>query len=214
MFLRVLHRLIEFQQGRFGYFILISMLCNAASIVLGLAVSAVSEDVDHASAMGVPVMILSILFGGFYISIDSLPIVANWIPYISIFRWAYQALCINEFQGLTFECDSTDISECILTGEEVLKTMDFAGHTTAYPCFGLGMLLLGLLGVAFLNLELSTITYTRLGHVGRSYSKYATEEATTSLSQKGYEMVPTNTDATDKGAASFNNVEMQEQVAV
>jgi hypothetical protein len=35
-------------------------------------------------------MVIGILFGGFYINIDSLPIVANWIPYFSIFRWTFQ----------------------------------------------------------------------------------------------------------------------------
>lgn len=163
--------------------------------MMGLAISAVATDVDHASAVGIPIMILSILFGGFYISIDSLPIVANWIPYITIFRWAYQALSINEFKGLNFSCDSADTSECILTGEEVLATLDFANHTTAYPCFGLGMVLLGMVAIAFTNLLLSTITYTHLGHVGRSYSKYSSDASTPAPSQKCYEMVPTHTAA-------------------
>ena len=182
------------------------MLCNATSIMMGLAISAVSNDVDHASAIGIPIMILSILFGGFYISIDSLPIVANWIPYITIFRWAYQALTINEFKGLTFNCDSTDLSECILTGEEVLETLDFGGRSTAYPCFGLGMVLLGMLAIAFFNLELSTIAYTHLGHVGGAYTKFASQQGDAHKSSSGsgsgsgsggYEMVSTNTAAVD-----------------
>lgn len=192
-------RLIGFQQSRFGFFILICMLCNSASLMMGLAISAVATDVDHASAVGVPIMILSILFGGFYISIDSLPIVANWIPYITIFRWAYQALSINEFKGLNFSCDSTDTTQCILTGEEVLETLDFANHTTAYPCFGLGMVLLGMVAIAFTNLQLSTITYTHLGHVGGSYTKYSSDAPSPRPSEKdkekGYEMVATHSAA-------------------
>lgn len=97
------------------------MLCNCASITLGLAVSAASSDVDAASAVGIPLLILGILFGGFYISIDALPIVANWVPYITIFRWAYQAMCINEFSGLRFTCDSPNPEQCIATGEQVLR---------------------------------------------------------------------------------------------
>lgn len=195
-------RIIGFQKERFGYFILISMLCNCASITLGLAVSAVSADVDHASAVGIPVLILSILFGGFYISIDSLPIVANWVPYITIFRWAYQAMCINEFRGLEFTCDSANTAQCISTGDQVLQTLDFAGHTTAYPCFGLGMVLLGLLAIAFSLLAFSTITYTPLGYVGKAYlkttdgaGKYedtADCKAAEDKNQQGYEMVPTS----------------------
>lgn len=177
------------------------MLCNSASLMMGLAISAVATDVDHASAVGIPIMILSILFGGFYISIDSLPIVANWIPYITIFRWAYQALSINEFKGLRFSCDSADPTECILTGEEVLETLDFGNHTTAYPCFGLGMVLLGMVAIAFTNLQLSTITYTHLGHVGGSYTKHSSDAPFPQPSQKGYEMVATHT-AADPAADS------------
>jgi len=43
--------------------------------------------------------------GGFYIAVDQLPIVANWIPYLSIFKWGYEALMINEFKG---NADSDD----------------------------------------------------------------------------------------------------------
>lgn len=198
------NRLIGFQKERFGYFILITMLCNCASITLGMAVSAVAADVDHASAIGIPLLILSILFGGFYISIDSLPIVANWVPYITIFRWAYQAMCINEFRGLEFTCDSANTAQCINTGEQVLQTLDFANHSTAYPCFGLGMVLLGLLAIAFSLLELSTITYTPLGYVGSAFAKSAGpaanyEESADNIpgadgkaKQQGYEMVPTS----------------------
>ena len=146
------------------------MLTNFASIMLGLAISANAPDADAATEMGIPTLIFSILFGGFYISINSLPIVADWIPSITIFRWAYQAMCINEFAGLTFTCDSADTSQCILTGEEVLATLDFSGHTTAYPCFGLGMVLVGLMCLAFALLQLSTITYTPLGYTGNAYT--------------------------------------------
>lgn len=193
-------RLIGLQEGRFGYYVLITMLTNFASIMLGLSVSAVTADVDQATAVGVPLVILSILFGGFYISVDALPIVANWVPYITIFRWAYQAMCINEFKGLTFDCDAPNPEQCILSGEEVLRTLDFQGHSTAYPCFGLGMVLLGLFAIAFVNLELSTITYTPMGHTGSAFRKHAADGesgATGTAAAKGggqpsYEMVPTS----------------------
>jgi hypothetical protein len=163
---------VGFQKERFGYFILITMLTNCTSIMLGLSVSAVAADVDHATAVGVPILILGILFGGFYISIDSLPIVANWVPYITIFRWAYQAMCINEFSGLRFDCDAASPSQCILTGEQVLEGLDFAGRPTSYACFGLGMVLLGLTAVAFTLLELSTIAYMPLGFAGGTFKKH------------------------------------------
>ena len=35
-------------------------------------------------------MIIGILFAGFYIKIGSLPIVADWVPYFSLFRWSFE----------------------------------------------------------------------------------------------------------------------------
>jgi hypothetical protein len=170
---RVHSRLIGFQTKRFGFFMLITMLCNFTSVVLGMAVSAVAPDGEAASALGVPILILCVLFGGFYVSINALPIVANWIPYISIFRWAYQALCINEFKGLNFSCDAEDTQQCILTGEEVLSTMNFSGHSTSYACFGLGMVLIGFLCVAYVMLELSTLHFMSMGYTGRDFLKHS-----------------------------------------
>eukprot|EP01035_Chromulina_nebulosa_P027369 gene27369-35996_t len=51
---------------------------------IGLAISAFAPTVDVANAIGPPMVIVGILFGGFYISVDSLPVVAEWIPYLSM----------------------------------------------------------------------------------------------------------------------------------
>jgi hypothetical protein len=45
---------------------------------------------EAANAVGPPFMIIGILFAGFYIKISSLPIVANWVPYFSLFRWTFE----------------------------------------------------------------------------------------------------------------------------
>lgn len=45
---------------------------------------------EAANAIGPPFMIIGILFAGFYIKIGSLPIVANWVPYFSLFRWTFE----------------------------------------------------------------------------------------------------------------------------
>ena len=45
---------------------------------------------EAANAIGPPLMIIGILFAGFYIKIGSLPIVADWVPYFSLFRWSFE----------------------------------------------------------------------------------------------------------------------------
>ena len=63
------------------------MTISFSAISLGLAVSALVPTVDAANALAPILLVIGILFGGFYISVKDLPIVANWIPYMSILRW-------------------------------------------------------------------------------------------------------------------------------
>ena len=50
------------------------------------------------------VVVLMILFGGFYINVDSLPVWLAWLQYLSIMRWSFSGLAVNEFTGATFSC--------------------------------------------------------------------------------------------------------------
>lgn len=55
------------------------------------------------------------------------------------------------------------------TGAEVIESLSFDGHTVSYPVFGLGMLLIGFLLIAFFILDKSKLTFLPLGHVGKGY---------------------------------------------
>ena len=167
------------EPGRFGVFLLAVFLINLVGISLGLAVSSLVSDVETASALGVPLNIIGILFGGFYITVDALPLVANLLPNFSLLRWALQLFSINEFKGMKFNCDATDPSRCILTGEEALEYMDFNGHTIEFPLFGLLMLLVGWVVVGYFILLMNQKRYLRIGHVGAKYERLRGEMVST-----------------------------------
>lgn len=116
---------------------------------------------------GPPAIIIALLFGGFFININTLPIVANWIPYLSFLKWTFEALCINEFKGATFDCTNGPAQACEKTGEVVLARLSFGNDTVEYACFGLGMVLLGFTFAAYHILDRSKVSYLPLGHVGR-----------------------------------------------
>ncbi|CAM6085848.1 unnamed protein product [Calypogeia fissa] len=97
-----------------------------AASALGLTVGAVSPTVEAASALGPSIMTVFIVFGGYYVNEDNTPIIFRWIPKISIIRWAFQALCINEFKGLKFDkARSFDVED----GEQVLDRLSFGKST-------------------------------------------------------------------------------------
>jgi len=85
-----------------------------------------------APLMVVPLM----LFAGFYVSLSSIPDWLSWIQYISVYKWGYQALLVNEFTGLNFTCTESQyvqvptsrgiINVCPITeGEQVLNSLGY-----------------------------------------------------------------------------------------
>ena len=157
---------------------------------LGLGVSAMANSVEMANGLAPPFLVIGILFGGYYIDIKSLPPVAEWIPYISLLRWTFQALCINEFQGLTFSCVGYDDESCIKTGAQALVTLSFDGHTTAWPVFGLGMLLLCYLAGTYLIIEFNRLRFLPFGHVGRDIRYTINNNTQSDESVKEVEVIP------------------------
>jgi len=173
----IIYWIVGLNSARFGEFIGIGMIETCVAVALGLAVSAAAPSVEAATAIGPLFMVIGILFGGFYIDIGSLPIVANWIPYFSFLRWAFEAYCINEYTGMNFDCKGAAPGACRATGEQVLTLLSFDGHTTSYPVFGLGMVLLAFLSVSYVILDMSKARYTPLGHKGSKFDSLAAAAA-------------------------------------
>ena len=165
----IVYWIVGLNPHHFGYFLLILMLEALAGISLGLAVSALVPTVEAANALGPPMLIIALLFGGFFLNVDSLPIVANWIPYLSLLKWTFEALAINEFSGATFDCTNGPPTACERTGEQVIVRLSFGNDTIEGACFGLGMVLLGFTFMAYQFLRLSKESYMPLGHQGSNH---------------------------------------------
>lgn len=103
--------------------VLIVMVLTAQS--LGVLISAVSPTFAVAQAIMPFVMILFMLFGGFYLNSANVWPGFYWIKYISFIYYGFQALTVNEYTGLTFTC--TESNRCLSTGEQVLQSLSFQG---------------------------------------------------------------------------------------
>lgn len=107
---------------RFGQFCGIIMTEAFAASAMGLTVGAMAPTTEAAMALGPSLMTVFIVFGGYYVNSENIPTVFRWIPHVSLIRWAFQALCLNEFKGLKFEHQN---SYDLQTGEQVLERMSF-----------------------------------------------------------------------------------------
>lgn len=97
-----------------------------AASAMGLTVGAIAPTTEAALALGPSLMTVFIVFGGYYVNSENTPAIFRWIPRVSLIRWAFQALSINEFKGLKFEAkNSFDLQD----GEQVLERLSFSGSS-------------------------------------------------------------------------------------
>ena len=101
-----------------------------ASSAMGLCVSAIAPSTEAAVAMGPAVMVMFIVFGGYYVNAENVPYVFRWIPDCSLIKHSFQGLCVNEFHGLDFESELRGDTK---HGEEVLERLGF-GDSSVEMC--------------------------------------------------------------------------------
>ncbi|KAA8529081.1 hypothetical protein F0562_033431 [Nyssa sinensis] len=110
--------------SRFGKFCGIVTVESFAASAMGLTVGAMVPTPEAAMALGPSLMTVFIVFGGYYVNSENTPIIFRWIPRVSLIRWAFEGLCINEFSGLQFDHQhSFDIQ----SGEQALQWLSFGG---------------------------------------------------------------------------------------
>eukprot|EP00879_Flechtneria_rotunda_P031278 GHRR01034154.1.p1 GENE.GHRR01034154.1~~GHRR01034154.1.p1 ORF type:complete len:129 (+),score=43.44 GHRR01034154.1:1152-1538(+) len=85
-------------------------------------------------------MLVWIIFGGYYCNADNIPSALRWLPKASLIKHSFEALCINEFEGLEFELDEKGGG--MRTGEDVLNWLSF-GHTSIRKTLGSEARILG-----------------------------------------------------------------------
>eukprot|EP00271_Cylindrocystis_brebissonii_P012948 TRINITY_DN32467_c0_g1_i1.p1 TRINITY_DN32467_c0_g1~~TRINITY_DN32467_c0_g1_i1.p1 ORF type:complete len:685 (+),score=112.06 TRINITY_DN32467_c0_g1_i1:158-2212(+) len=106
--------------NRFARFLGIVTLESITASAMGLFVGCLAPTTEAAMAMGPSIMTLFIVFGGYYINADNTPRVFRWIPNVSLIRWSFEGLAINEFKGLQFEAKSRIDAR---TGEDALERL-------------------------------------------------------------------------------------------
>eukprot|EP00197_Chlamydomonas_leiostraca_P006364 CAMPEP_0202866206 /NCGR_PEP_ID=MMETSP1391-20130828/7260_1 /ASSEMBLY_ACC=CAM_ASM_000867 /TAXON_ID=1034604 /ORGANISM="Chlamydomonas leiostraca, Strain SAG 11-49" /LENGTH=699 /DNA_ID=CAMNT_0049546135 /DNA_START=95 /DNA_END=2194 /DNA_ORIENTATION=- len=112
---------------RFLRFLGIITLESFTSSALGLAVGSVAPTTEAAIALGPAVMLVWIVFGGYYVNAANVPRVLKWLPKASLIKQGFEALCVNEFKGAKFDLEAN--GRGMADGEAVLDWLSF-GHTS------------------------------------------------------------------------------------
>ncbi|CAA7402165.1 unnamed protein product [Spirodela intermedia] len=130
-----------------------------AASAMGLTVGAMVPTTEAAMALGPSLMTVFIVFGGYYVNAENTPLIFRWIPRVSLIRWAFQGLSINEFHGLEFEHQhSFDIQ----TGEQALERLSFGGSRIRDTVMAQGRILMFWYWTTYLLLEKNKPKYQQL----------------------------------------------------
>ncbi|KAL5722101.1 ABC transporter G member 7 [Ranunculus cassubicifolius] len=145
--------------SRFGKFCGIVTVESFAASAMGLTVGAMVPTTEAAMALGPSLMTVFIVFGGYYINSENTPVIFRWLPRVSLIRWAFQGLCINEFTSLQFDHQQPiDIQ----TGEQVLDRLSFAGTRIRDTLMAQGRILLFWYWTTYLLLQKNKPKYQQL----------------------------------------------------
>ncbi|GJP35127.1 hypothetical protein CLOM_g19643 [Closterium sp. NIES-68] len=159
-----LHRTVP----RFLKFLGATTVESFTSSAMGLTVGCIAPTTEAAMALGPSIMTVFIVFGGYYVNADNTPAIFRWIPNASLIRWGFEALCVNEFDGLTFEATKpTDLK----TGRQVLERLSFADSSVAKSVRKEVQIMLGWYWASAYLLHKKTPEFTRLLPVSKLAGK-------------------------------------------
>ncbi|XP_028399589.1 ABC transporter ATP-binding protein/permease wht-1-like [Dendronephthya gigantea] len=97
------------------------LVCHT-SVSFGYFVSTATNSLSRAIATG-PILILPLLiFGGYFVSNNTIPDSLKWLRYISWFNFGFENLMINQWQNVDriTGCGKTTSKHCLQNGEQVL----------------------------------------------------------------------------------------------
>ena len=63
---------------------------------------------------------------------ESIPKLLRWIPKVGLVRWGFEGLCVNEFDGLTFDASGTRRGPIATTGADALARFGLGTRSLSY----------------------------------------------------------------------------------
>ncbi|KAK3257344.1 hypothetical protein CYMTET_33565, partial [Cymbomonas tetramitiformis] len=93
---------------------------------LGLSLGIITDNLANATAWVVPILLCNVMFSGFIVTADSIPVYFVWIYYLSAFHYCFSCMMVTMFAGADLGCDSDASStDCPFgpdgTGDDVLE---------------------------------------------------------------------------------------------
>ena len=168
----VLYFMTALREGVTHYLVYIGVMLleNFAGIGLGMCLSASFNSVEMAPQLAPAFVILFLMFSGFFLNESNVPVFLIWLRELSFIRYAFQALCVNEFKGAEFSCDPSTTATCN-DGDEHLDRLKFDDVKIWENC----LILFGMI-VGFNALALAIIYYRQPKYLALGSKQSASDE--------------------------------------
>ena len=101
---------MQLELGRFLVFVLTLELCAVCGASAMMFVGSVSADENVGNVLASILLLMFMLFDGFYVNKETVPVWLRWIEKMSFMGYMVENLALNEFTGLEFEgCDPVTV---------------------------------------------------------------------------------------------------------
>jgi ABC-type multidrug transport system permease subunit len=145
-----------FQRSASRYLTFMAIICavSEAGAALLCSFGALAPNMETGNLLATIVLVILILFDGFYINIQNIPLWCRWASKFSFLGYGVQAAAANEFRGLTFTCTPDEAAlGCIATGDAYLARLGFADVSIG-KCIGATLAIaVGARAIAYLGLR-------------------------------------------------------------
>jgi hypothetical protein len=112
------------QPERIAVWFAVLSLFSATSGALSMMGSMGCPTAGVANLVMTLVLLVSLVFGGFLANLEAMPDWISWISWFSIFRYAFEALVVNEVTGSSF---NLDVSGYNIDGLDASLILDVLG---------------------------------------------------------------------------------------
>jgi ABC-type multidrug transport system permease subunit len=129
LFSSILYPLTGLQKGKFLNFIGITSFHTLACESAGLVIGAVSSNSDVALSLLPAVVVSNVIFDGRNLSEENTPKLLRFLPKLSLIRWGFEGLSVNEFNGLEFDTSGPRKGPLVTTGKQALDRFGMADST-------------------------------------------------------------------------------------
>lgn len=118
-----------------GIMILFNLAASMEVLVIGILV----RDSGSATMLSVLLLLLSLLFSGLFINKETIPLGLLWVEKLSVFHYAYEALAVNEVNGLILKEKKFGLN-IEVPGAVILSTFGFDVNSIGWDIGLLGLL--------------------------------------------------------------------------